>query len=181
MTEPVKFSVYIATSVDGFIARPDGDVAWLDETEPLGDGEDAGFGAFFGSVDVLVMGRGTFEKVLEFDWPYGDKPVMVLSRTLQSVPEARRETVTIERSAPHELSEKLTQAGYKRAYLDGGKVIQSFLRAGLVDEMTITLIPVLLGEGIPLFGPTERDIPLQLLSSQSWPNGFVQNHYRVTG
>ncbi len=181
MANTVKFSVYIATSVDGFIARPDGDVTWLNEAEPIGDGDDAGFGAFFNSVDLLVMGRGTFEKVLEFDWPYGDKPVMVLSQTMQSVPDALRETVTIERSAPHELAAKLTQAGYERAYLDGGKVIQSFLRAGLVDEMTITLIPILLGEGIPLFGPTERDVPLQLLSSRSWANGFVQNQYRVTG
>ena len=83
-----KVSVFIATSVDGFIARPDGDVSWLEAGEPIGGGDDAGYGAFFSSIDVLVMGRGSFEKVLEFDpWPYGSKPVIVLSKSLTTVPD----------------------------------------------------------------------------------------------
>ena len=175
----IKVSVFIATSVDGFIARPDGDVSWLDEVEPIEDGEDAGYGEFFGSVDVLVMGRGSFEKVLEFKWPYGTMPVIVLSSSLTEVPEELRDRVRIDASAPQELVDKLSQAGYKRMYLDGGKVIQSFLREGLVDEMTITVIPVLIGEGLPLFGKIKKDIKLKLLESKSWKNGFAQSKYEV--
>ncbi|MBE2223775.1 MAG: dihydrofolate reductase [Anaerolineae bacterium] len=182
MTSPDKLqvSVFIATSLDGYIARPDGDVAWLHEIEPLADGDDAGYGAFFGAIDVLVMGRGSFEKVLEFDpWPYGDKPVIVLSKSLTDVPEAVRKTVRIDDADPQALLDKLTQAGYKRIYLDGGKVIQSFLREGLVDDMCITTIPVLIGAGIPLFGSLERDVKLKLVDSKSWANGMVQATYEV--
>jgi len=181
----IEVSVYIATSVDGFIARPDGDVSWLDEVEPLEGGGDAGYGEFFDSIDVLVMGRGSYEKLLEFRevlgiaWPYGTKPVIVLSKSLKEVPEDLRDRVKIERAAPQELVEKLSQAGYQHMYLDGGKVIQSFLRAGLVDEMTLTIIPVLIGEGIPLFGTVDEDIKLRLLESRSWDNGFVQSRYQV--
>jgi dihydrofolate reductase len=175
----IKVSVYIATSVDGFIARPDGDVSWLHEVEPIGGGDDAGFGGFFDSIDVLVMGRGSFEKVLEFDWPYGTKPVIVLSKSLTEVPEGLRDRVRIDASTPQKLVEKLSQEGYKRMYLDGGKVIQSFLRNGLVDDMTLTTIPVLIGEGLPLFGSIEKDIKLRLLESRSWANGFVQSEYQV--
>lgn len=181
----IEILVYIATSVDGFIARPDGDVNWLHEIEPLEGGDDAGFGDFFGSVDVLVMGRGSFEKVLEFErelgieWPYGTTPVIVLSRSLTEVPEKLRDRVRIDASAPQELVEKLAQEGFKRVYLDGGKVIQSFLREGLVDDMTLTTIPVLIGNGLPLFGSVEKDIKLRLLESRSWDNGMVQSKYQV--
>ncbi|NCF69801.1 MAG: dihydrofolate reductase [Chloroflexi bacterium] len=175
----INVSVYIATSLDGFIARPDGDVSWLHEVEPIEGGDDAGFGEFFGSVDVLVMGRGTFEKVLEFDWPYGAMPVIVLSRSLTEVPKKLRDRVRIEAPTPQVLLEKLSQEGFKRLYLDGGKVIQSFLREGLVDDMTLTTIPVLIGEGLPLFGRIDKDIKLRLLECRSWNNGFVQSKYQV--
>ena len=172
-------SVYIAISLDGFIARLDGDVSWLDEIEPFEDGDDAGFGEFFGSVDVLVMGRGSFEKVLEFVWPYGTKPVIVLSKSLTEVPEELRDRVKIDTSTPQELLEKLSQEGFRRIYLDGGKVIQSFLREGLVDDMTLTSIPVLLGEGLPLFGHLDKDIKVRLVESHSWDNSLVQSKYQV--
>ena len=159
-----RVSVFIAISLDGFIARPDGDVAWLHEVEPI---------------DVLVLGRGSFEKVLEFEWPYGTKPVIVLSKSQTEVPEALRGQVRIDESAPLELVDKLSREGYKRMYLDGGKVIQSFLRQALIDDMTLTTIPVLIGEGIPLFGNLEEDIRLRLLESRSWDNGFVQSKYQV--
>ena len=188
----IKVSVYIATSLDGYIAREDGDIGWLHEGEEpgeieefaegqeSGDVEDAGYGDFFNSIDILVMGRGSFEKVLEFDpWPYGAKPVIVLSKSMTEVPEKLRNTVRIDISTPHELVEKLTQEGYRHIYLDGGKVIQSFLREGLVDEMTLTIIPVLIGNGIPLFGKIEKDIKLKLLESRSWEYGFVQSMYQV--
>ena len=126
------------------------------------------------------MGRGSFEKVLEFDpWPYGAKPVIVLSKSLTEVPDKLRDTVRIDASTPQKLVEKLSQEGYKHIYLDGGKVIQSFLREGLVDEMTLTTIPVLIGNGIPLFGEIEKDIKLKLLESRSWENSFVQSKYQV--
>ncbi len=175
-----KVSVFIATSLDGYIARLDGDVSWLHEAEPLPDGEDGGFGEFFASVDVLVMGRGSFEKVLEFDpWPYGTKPVIVLSKSLTKVPEDLRDLVKIDTSAPQEFVDKMSREGYKRIYLDGGKVIQSFLCEGLVDDMVLTTIPVLIGEGRPLFGPLEKDVSVRLIESKSWANGFVQSKYQV--
>jgi dihydrofolate reductase len=177
----LKVSVFIATSLDGFIARPDGDIEWLHEVEQIGGGDDAGYRAFFGSIDALVMGRGSFEKVLEFDgWPYESKPVIVLSKSLTEVPDTLRDRVRINTSAPQELIEQLSQEGYARIYLDGGKVIQSFLRAGLVDDMTVTTIPILIGKGIPLFGDLEKDIKLRLLESKSWPNGFVQSTYQFS-
>lgn len=176
----IHVSVFIATSLDGYIARPDGDVSWLHETEPVGDGGDAGYGELFDSIDVLVMGRGTFEKVLEFDpWPYGMKPVIVLSKSLTEAPEKLRDRVRIDASSPRELVEKLSREGYRHIYLDGGQVIQSFLRDGLVDDMTLTTIPVLIGDGRPLFGRVEKDIKLRLLKSRSWDNGFVQSRYQV--
>ena len=180
--ESVKVSVFIATSLDGFIARPDGDVSWLHEVEPLADGDDAGYGAFFNTVDALVMGRGSFEKVLEFDpWPYGSKPVIVMSATLKEIPERLRETVSIETLSPRALLDRLAQIGYRHIYLDGGRVIQSFLREGLVDEMTLTTIPVLIGDGRPLFGALDHDLCLRLLESRSFENGMTQSKYQVHG
>ena len=176
----MKISVFMAMSLDGFICRPDGDIAWLHEGEPLADGDDAGYGAFFASIDVLVMGRGSFEKVLEFDpWPYESKPLIVLSKSLTSIPAELRDRVRIESASPQELIEKLGQEGYRHIYLDGGKLVQSFLRAGLVDEMTLTIIPVLIGQGRTLFGPVEQDIPLRRLETKTWSNGFVQTKYQV--
>lgn len=176
----MKISVFMAISLDGFIARPDGDVAWLHEGEPPPDGDDAGFGVFFNSIDVLVMGRASFEKVLEFDeWAYGSKPIVVMSKTLKTVPEHLRDTVTISSDSPQELIATLSEQGSRHMYLDGGKLIQSFLRDGLVNEMTLTTIPVLIGKGIPLFSELDKDIHLKHLNTKSWSNGFVQTHYRL--
>ncbi len=175
----IKVSVFIAASLDGFIARSDGDLSWLDEYESLGDGEDAGYGELFKAVDSMIIGRGTFEKILTFDWPYGTKPITVLSSSLSEVPEKLKGSVRIDNSAPLKLLEKLEAEGYQHIYLDGGQVIQSFLWEGLVDDITLTTIPVLLGQGIPLFGSLEKDIKLKLLESRSWDNGFVQSKYKI--
>lgn len=175
----IRVSIFIAASLDGFIARPDGDVAWLDDYEPPGENDDAGYDELFSSVDALVLGRGTFEKVLTFEWPYGAKPIIVLSSTLSHIPEKLKDSVRIASSTPSEVLEKMAAEGYQHIYLDGGQVIQSFLREGLVDDLTLTIIPVLLGEGIPLFGRLEKDIQLKLLESRSWENGFVQTKYQV--
>lgn len=181
--QKTQVSVFIATSLDGYIARPDGDVSWLHSIEvPEGqdDSGDAGYGAFFSSVDAMVMGRGTFEKVLEFDsWPYESKPVIVLSRTMTDVPDALRDSVRIDAASPQDLLDKLSRDGIKRIYLDGGKVIQSFLAAGLVDDMCLTTLPILIGEGLPLFGSLDHDIKLRLTKTNAWNNGFVQSTYQV--
>ena len=187
----VKVSVYIATSLDGFIARPDGGLDWLpgagDTSEGgSGDaapGEDYGFEAFINSVDALLMGRNTYEILRGFggDWPYGDTPAYVLSHTLrkEDIPDKHKNLVQLTKGQPAELLEELAQAGVKHIYLDGGKTIQDFLRAGLVDEMTVTRVPVLIGNGIPLFGEVNEDIKLKHLETNSFSSGITMSKYRV--
>lgn len=172
--------VFIATSLDGFIARPDGSLDWLPglESDPGGD---YGYGDFIASVDGLIMGRHSFEKVQEFDpWPY-PKPVIVLSRSMDAsaVRADLRDKVEISTLDPRSLMERLAGRGWKRAYVDGGKVIQSFLREGLVSDMVITRVPVLLGEGLPLFGPLGGDIELKHLETRGYASGLVQSRYAV--
>jgi dihydrofolate reductase len=172
--------VFIATSLDGFIARQNGDIDWL-ESLPAG-GEDHGYDAFMESIDGLIMGRGTYEKVLSFDdWPYR-KPAVVLSRTLQhsAVPARIAEKVRISAHAPEEIVEVVSREGWKRAYIDGGQLIQSFLRAGLVEDLVITRIPVLLGSGLPLFGPMPRDQRFRHVETTAFPSGLVQSKYRIS-
>lgn len=188
----MKVSVYIATSLDGFIARLDGSLDWLPGADPNADGseeshiessgetEDLGWGAFFGSVDCLVMGRKTFEQVLGFGvWAYKGKRVIVLSRTLTTVPDGMQGKAEIYAGDPQALVEKLASEGHERLYVDGGQTIQSFLRRGLITDMVITTIPVLIGEGIPLFGALDEDLPLRHVKTESYPSGFVQSTYEV--
>ncbi|MFG0250656.1 MAG: dihydrofolate reductase family protein [Phycisphaeraceae bacterium JB051] len=176
-----KVSVFIATSLDGYIAREDGALDWLDAaSQTVTPGEDCGYKAFIQSVDALVMGRKTYEKVLTFgDWPYGDKPVIVLSHQPIDFPDALLQSVSHSDLPPEQLCEALASRGLKRVYLDGGQTIQRFLAANLVDEMIITLIPTLLGNGISLFGELAKDIPLKLMSTQTFDFGFVQLCYHI--
>ncbi len=171
----MRASVFVGTSLDGFIARANGDLDWL----PQGGGEDHGYDAFIASVDALVIGRKTFEKVLTFDaWPYGEKPVFVLStRPLARIPEGAK----VERmsGAPAEIVSQLAASGIQHVYVDGGITIQRFLQAGLIQRLTVTVIPVLLGTGIPLFGPTGRDIPLKHIATRQFSSGLVQHEYEV--
>lgn len=172
--------VFIATSLDGFIARPDGSIDWLPglESDP---GENYGYDAFLESVDGLVIGRGSFEKVLEFgDWPY-PKPVVVLSRSLKHAtlrPDLRGK-VEFSALAPRELMDSLAERGWSRVYVDGGRIIQAFLRERLIADMVVTRVPVLIGDGLPLFGPVERDIRLTHRQTRSYPSGLVQSRYSV--
>lgn len=181
----MKVSVFIATSLDGFIARPDGSLDWLPGSGEGGgaaEAEDHGWTAFWESVDCLVMGRKTFAKVLELApgaWPYEGTRVIVLSHTLTAVPETLAGKAEVYAGDLAALVQKLAAEGHERLYIDGGVVIQSFLRQGLVTDMTITTMPVLIGEGIPLFGPLEEDIQLKLVSSRSFASGFVQSMYAV--
>ncbi|MDH0309742.1 dihydrofolate reductase family protein [Klebsiella pasteurii] len=176
----VTTHVFIAVSLDGYIARQDGDIDWLlQRDDPT---EDHGYAAFIADKDWIVMGRGSYEKALTFDqWPY-DRPVLVISRQLSdiAIPEALKGKVQLSSRTPGEVLADLALQNAHRVYLDGGLVIQSFLREGLVADMIITTVPVLLGAGKPLFGSLTRDIDLTLLSSRSFPSGLVQSHYRLT-
>ena len=178
----IKSSVFIATSLDGFIAREDGSIDWLDRANAsVPSGEDCGYKAFFDSIDTLVMGRNTFELVLRFpDYPYGDKRLVVLSSRALDIPAALAETVSCSSEAPADLVRRLESEGAKHLYVDGGITIQRFLAAGLIDEVTVTLIPVLLGRGRPLFGPLPGDVLLTLAGSEAFDFGFVQLRYTLS-
>ena len=175
----VTTHVFIAVSLDGYIARQDGDIGWLlQRDDPT---EDHGYAAFIADKDWIVMGRGSYEKILTFDeWPY-DRPVLVLSRQLADtpVPVALKGKVQFSNRAPKEVIDDLAAQNAHRVYIDGGQLIQSFLREGLVADIVITTIPVLLGSGKPLFGSLPHDIDLTLLSSRSFPSGLVQSYYRL--
>lgn len=176
-----KVSVFIATSLDGYIARPNGDIDWLDAANAaIPEGEDCGYGALMQSVDALVMGRNTYEKVLSFGtWPYGDTPVTVLSSGPIAFPNILQGTVKHSSEYPLSLCERLGYEGIKHIYIDGGNTIQRFLAAGLVTEITITLIPVILGAGIPLFAPVDTDVSLSCIGVKTYDFGFVQLKYAV--
>lgn len=173
----MKGSVFIATSLDGFIARKDGSLDWLDLPE---DNEDYGFAAFIDSVDALVMGRNTFDTVAAMgEWPYGDTPVIVLTHRPMDIPAALSDVVETSDLAPPDLAEALDRRDIRHVYVDGGATIRSFLEAGLVDRMIITTLPVLIGDGIPLFGGTVGDVALRHVNTVSYTNGPVQTTYDV--
>jgi len=173
---PMKASVFIATSLDDYIARENGALDWL----PPGHGEPHGYDEFIATVDAIVIGRKTFETVLAFDaWPYGKKPVVVLSTRASELKAPDGAVCDMMCGAPTEIVARLTQRGMQHLYIDGGITIQGFLRAGLIQRLTITRIPVLLGSGIPLFGPLAHDIRLQHVTTRSYPSGMVQSEYVI--
>ena len=171
----MKASVFIGTSLDGFIARANGDLDFL----PLGGGEPHGYDQFMATVDALVIGRKTFETVLSFEeWPYREKRVFVLStRPLATPPPG----AMVERlsGAPADIVSQLAARGIQHIYVDGGITIQRFLQAGLIQRLIITRVPVLIGEGIPLFGPLQRDIALTHVATRQYASGLVQSEYMV--
>jgi dihydrofolate reductase len=169
--------VYIAASLDGYIATPDGGVEWLNGI-PNPDQTDYGYAEFMSGIDALIMGRKTFEQVLTFGhWPY-EKPVFVLSSRLSEVPEQLQGKVEILSGEIVELVEKLNKDGYNSLYIDGGKVITTFLNQDLIDEMIITTVPILLGGGISLFGQLDRPMYFVLVDSKTYSNSLVINHYK---
>ena len=169
-------SVFIGISVDGFMARPNGDLDFL----PEGGGEPHGYDEFMASVDALVIGRKTFETVLTFaKWPYGDKRVVVLSSRPLDLSAVRGGVVEQMAGPPSEIVSKLAASGAHHLYVDGGITIQGFLRAGLVQRLIITRVPVLIGDGIPLFGALPRDVRLHHVATKHYPSGLVQSEYQV--
>jgi dihydrofolate reductase len=169
-------SVFIGTSVDGFIARPNGDLDFL----PEGGGEPHGYTEFIASVDAIVIGRKTFETVLAFEaWPYGDKRVVVLSNRPVDFSSVRGGVVEQMAGPPADIVSQLAVTGAHHLYIDGGVTIQGFLRAGVIHRLVITRVPVLIGRGIPLFGALPHDIRLKHISTRHYPSGLVQSEYEV--
>ena len=175
----MKASVFIAATLDGYIATPDGDIDFLNQHPSTNPDEDFGYHAFIDTVDAIVMGRKSFEKVLSFDcdWPYVNIPVFVLSGSGVTVPSALTEHVQVLNGDAASISEQLKTRGFKHLYIDGGQTIQGFLAAGLIQELT--RIPTLLGKGIHLFGDLAQALQLMPIHTQQYDNGYVQTRYQV--
>ena len=172
----MKLSVFCGVSVDGFLARTNHALDFLH------GGEQAphGFEEFYGSVDVVVIGRKTFEVVLTFGkWFYGEKPVVVLSGHPLDLSSVKGGVVDQMLGEPAKIVAQLKARGSKHAYIDGGITIQRFLAAGLIDRLVITRVPILIGAGIPLFGPVPRDISLRHVATRCYSGDLVQSEYEV--
>jgi dihydrofolate reductase len=173
----VTIFIYIAVSLDNFIATPDGGLDWL-YAIPNPEQSDYGFADFIQRVDALVMGRKTFETVLSFDpWPY-QKPVFVLSHTLAALPEKAIGKAELIRGEPAEVVRILGARGFHNLYVDGGRTIQGFLEADLIDEMIITRVPILLGGGVPLFGSLPWEMKFRLVSTERLNDALFKSIYR---
>jgi dihydrofolate reductase len=174
----MKISVFVGVSVDGFIARPDGALDFLD----AGGAEAHGYEEFIATVDTIVMGRKTFETVMGFgSWPYGERLVVALSGSPLdlSVAAGRGGRVEQMNGPPAEVAATLSGRGARHVYVDGGITIQAFLRAGLVDRLVVTRVPVLIGDGIPLFGALAQDVHLRHIATKTYRAGLVQSEYEV--
>jgi dihydrofolate reductase len=174
----MKTSVFVGVSVDGFIARANGALDFLD----AGGDEPHGYDEFIATVDTIVMGRKTFETVLGFGgWPFGEKPVVVLSsQSLDlSIVASRGGRAEQMAGPPTDVVAALSARGFQHVYLDGGITIQGFLRAGLVTRLIVTRVPVLIGSGIPLFGRLPKDVLLRHVATRTFRSGLVQTEYDV--
>ncbi len=170
--------VFIATSLDGFIAGKNNEIDWL-ESVPNPDNLDMGYSKHMENIDALIMGRNTLELVLSMDceWPYS-KHVFLLSNTLKEVPEELKGKVSLVAGDLAFLVQNLKNEGYSNLYIDGDLTIQSFLKQDLIDDMIITTIPILLGGGIPLFGQLDKQLEFRCTHSEVFSNGISQNHFK---
>ncbi len=172
----MKLSVFCGVSVDGFLARSNHGLDFLE----AGGQTPHGFEEFYSSVDVVVIGRKTFEVVKTFEqWPYGKKPVVVLSSRPLELSWIKGGVVEQMSGEPADIAAHLRDRNFRHAYIDGGITIQNFLAAGLIDRLIVNRVPVLIGEGIPLFGRVPRDIVLRHVATQSYPGGLVQSEYEI--
>ena len=171
----MKTTVFIGTSLDGFIARKNGDIDWL--VQYANEEAVHAYEEFISRIDAIVIGRGTFEKVLTFpEWPY-QKKLFVLSNSIREVPGTVKNKVTVLSLKPREVLGHLSGQGFSRVYVDGGKVIQDFLKEGLIDELIISKAPVLIGNGIPLFGYLDNDLQFKHIRTEVYSNGLVRSCY----
>ena len=172
----MKTSVYIGTSLDGFIAKTDGNIDWL--TQYADNDAIHAYEEFMSGIDAIVIGRGTFEKILTFpSWPY-IKKAFVLSTSLTQLPDRLRDKATLLSMKPKELLSYLSRMGFSSIYVDGGKVIQSFLEEDAIDDLTISRVPLLIGKGIPLFGFLSVDLKFKHIRTETQSNGLVRSYYR---
>ncbi|WP_298495775.1 dihydrofolate reductase family protein [uncultured Algibacter sp.] len=173
-----KNSVFIATSLDGYIADKNGGIDWL-YTIPNPDNNDMGYVEFNNGIDALVMGRKTFETVLGFDveWPY-DKPVFVLSNKLNEIPESHIGKAFLIKGTLSVILNQIRKKGFHKLYIDGGTTIRNFLKEDLIDEMVLTTIPILLGGGSSLFTELPNELNFELIETKTYLNQITQNHYK---
>ncbi|AOW09692.1 dihydrofolate reductase family protein [Flavobacterium gilvum] len=172
----MKTIAYIGTSLDGFIARKNGEIDWLIQFDS--EEINQSYTEFSSEIDAIIMGSGTYEKVLTFPTWFYQQKVFVLSSQIKQVPDALKEKVTILPFQPKAALDYLSDKGYSNIYVDGGKVIQSFLKENLLDELIITRVPVLIGNGIPLFGELNQDIAFEHIKTNLFSNGLVKSHYK---
>ena len=184
----MKCSVYIASSIDGFIAKNDGNVDWLhtagNKEVDMGEHANMGFNDYISSIDCMIMGRKCMEMISSFNlspeqWPYGNIKIIVLSNTIKEAPDNLKDKVEMYSGDLNELISSLETKGFKHAYIDGGTTIQAFINLKLINELTITRVPILLGEGKSLFGKTFKDIKLEQAEAIAYPNDFIQVKYKV--
>lgn len=170
---------FIASSLDGFIARDNGDIDWLLSRDDAN--EDHGYNDFISDIDGIIMGRGTFEKVVKFETWFYTKPVVVLTRSLteSSLPAVLKDKVRFLNMTPKNLMNFLDSEGWRKVYVDGGQIIQSFIRDNLLDDIVISTVPVLIGNGRPLFGSIKKDVSLKHLNTKFFPSGLVQSKYSL--
>jgi dihydrofolate reductase len=175
--ETKRNSVFIAASIDGYIADINGGIDWLNAI-PNPDNIDMGYHEFISRIDAIVMGRKTFETVCHFDidWPY-QKPVFVLSNSLTVIPEKYRKKAWLVKGELNKVLDSIYAQGYYKLYIDGGLTIQNFLREDLIDEMIITIIPILLGDGISLFAGLKKRVDFECVESLVFLEKIVQNHF----
>lgn len=173
----MKLSVFCGISVDGFLARPDHTFDFLDTP---GQGPH-GFEEFWSSVDAILIGRRTFNVARSFagPWAYGKKPVFVLTHRQPDFSALKGAVVEAIAGDPRAVADQLEQRGFQHIYVDGGQTIQQFLAAGLIDRLIVTRVPVLIGDGVPLFAPIPRDIPLRHVATQTFKGGLVQTEYAI--
>ena len=173
-----KNSVFIATSLDGYIADKNGGIDWLNSI-PNPDNDNMGYVDFTNKIDALVMGRVTFETIVGFDvnWPY-KKPVFVLSNTLKDIPQSHKEKVFLTKGTLRDILDQIHEKGFYRLYIDGGTTIQNFLKEDLIDEMLLTTIPILLGGGFSLFSELQNEMKFELIGTKTYLNQITQNHYK---